>query len=218
MPELSDADKKAGKAAAACPTESGEHTVESLTKVAAPDARPHGRAADQGRGARQGRPPTAPPAPASVITVPRRSRSRCAPASGASSAPTSTSTASSTTAPARSTAWPTRSRRSLIQQRERMLDLADDVLHHDARRALPAQPARRGLGSRRAGRRVREQFGFQPDFKGKTPRARRRGRDAVERGRTRSSRRARPSSPCPSSSICRATSSSRRSTRSGSST
>ena len=46
--------------------------------------------------------------------------------------------------------WPTRSRASLIQQRERLLDLVRGDAAGDRRRALPAQRARRGLGPRRA--------------------------------------------------------------------
>ena len=50
----------------------------------------------------------------------------------------------------RSIAWPARSRSSLIQQRERLLDLSEEMIQLDHRRALSAQRARRGLGPRRA--------------------------------------------------------------------
>ena len=62
------------------------------------------------------------------------------------------SAAWSRTAPRRSTGWPTRSASSMIQQRERLLDLVRGDAADGARPALPAQRPRRGLGPRRADR------------------------------------------------------------------
>ena len=150
-PEPTEEDKKEGKiVAGAAPTLGHSTRVDEPDEGRAADAGAHGRGADRGAEPRQGRPPTAPPAP-----PPSR-------AAGAGSACASVIYRQFGAYPDIGGIVEDRTGTldrladevgaSMIQQRERLLDLCEEMLHDDPGRALPAQRARRGLGPRRAGR------------------------------------------------------------------
>jgi preprotein translocase subunit SecA len=164
-PELSAEDKKAGKVAP-IPTTSGEHTVESLTKFLRPML---GRMVEQMTKMEAPGNPTADgtAAPTSVITVPvdpDRFRGGIYRQFGAHLDVTGivedrTGTLDRLAQEAA---------RSLIQQRERILDLADDVLSTTLDEYCPPNKHAEDWNLESLTGVVRERFGFQPDFKGKS--------------------------------------------------
>ncbi|HEY0707101.1 MAG TPA: preprotein translocase subunit SecA [Polyangia bacterium] len=160
-PELSAADKKAGKVVPV-PTTSGEHTVESLTKFLRPML---GRMVEQMTKVEAPAKQTADGtmAPASVITVPvdpDRLRGGIYRQFGAYLDVTGilddrAGTLDRLAGEAAS---------SLIQQRERVLDLADDVLTATLDEFAPANRHAEDWNLDSLKSIIRERFGFEPDF------------------------------------------------------
>ena len=104
---------------------------------------------------------------------------------------------------------------SLVQQRERVLDLADDVLSATLDEHCPPNQHAEDWDLDALEAALQERFGFAPDLKKKSWSARRWPASCGRRSR-RSSTPGSPSSPCRSSCTCRGTSSWRRSTPAGS--
>ena len=164
-PELSAADKKAGKTAPV-PTTSGEHSVDSLTKVLRPQL---GRMVEQMTKVEAPGNPTADgtAAPTTMITVPvdpDRLRAGIYRQFGAYLEMTGIVDDRSGTLDRLSR----ESAHSLIQQRERILDLADDVLSTTLDEFCPPNRHAEDWDLDSLSVVLRERFGFQPDFKGKS--------------------------------------------------
>ena len=182
VPEPSEEDKKKGKTAAdvPAPTASGKHTVDGLAKVARPmlarmcDAlteappqdpnAPNGAPDAGGRGAGSGA-----AALAHLSPVRRLSRHR-----GRRRGPHGDA----------GPAWPTRSRSSMIQQRERLLDLCEEMLQTVLDQHCPPNVHAEDWDLDALTAAIKERFGFEPDIDArKAARAREPGRDVVGRGR-----------------------------------
>jgi preprotein translocase subunit SecA len=160
-PELSAADKKAGKVVPV-PTSSGEHTVESLTKFLRPMI---GRMVEQMTKVETPAKPAADGtmAPAAVITVPvdpDRLRGGIYRQFGSYLDVTGILEDRGATLDRLSG----EAASSLIQQRERVLDLADDVLTSTLDEFAPANRHAEDWNLDSLKSIVRERFGFEPDF------------------------------------------------------
>ncbi len=164
-PELSAADKKAGRVIEA-PKTSGEHTLDSLTKLVRPML---GRMLEQLTKVEAPGQPTADgtAAPTTTVTIPvdpDRLRASIYRQFGAHLEMSGILDDRSGTLDrlALETAG------SLIQQRERILDLADDVLSTTMDEFCPPHRHAEDWDLDSFSVVLKERFGFQPDFKGKS--------------------------------------------------
>ena len=159
-PEPTEAERKAGKTSAGpAPTESGSHTIESLTRMVRPTLAKMAEALSQAP-AENTDPASPGPATVTVPVDPFKMRSLIYRQFGAF--PDSTGIAEDRTATLDRLADEVAS--SLVQQRERLLDLSEEMVATLMDEFCPANAHAEDWDLEALGTAVKERFGFEPEM------------------------------------------------------